>query len=375
MRELRRLRKVGVGLWSIYTDSQTKLAGVARTSLRLLEALAIEAPEVVFVCYVNGGFVVPPFLIDRPNIEFRPIRRYRTFMRFGPWLARAVGCKVWFTPCYDGFGTRILSEVGLIHDVFPFTNPEWFDHEVNERAKVQIGRQIESSCALVVNSQATEAEMERVFPGSKRRSTVVPLALGGPPPQGAPPEERPGGIPFSRYVLTLGTLEPRKNLPALIEAWASLMKTGRYADVGLVVAGGKGWGETNLGRSIVALGIEDRVHFTGYVPDEALPGLFGGCEVFVLASLNEGFGIPVLEAMAYGAPVLSSDVGALSEVGGEACRYFSPKDPMNIEQVLDEALSIPSERAAWIARGRARAAEFGWDKSARATLAVLEKCV
>lgn len=362
---------------TIHTEASSKMAGVARTSIRLLEALADESPSTRFVCYVNGGFVPPPDLAKRKNVEYRTIRKHRTFMLLGPLLARAAGCQVWFSPAYDGFASRLIPQASLIHDMFPFTNPEWFAGTRNEQAKRQIARQVENSRGLLANSQATLDEMNRIFPGSGARCIVVPLALGNlqPSPEKVDRSElRSMGIPFGRYVLTLGTLEPRKNLPALVRAWAALVKTGRHPDVGLVVAGGKGWGDTDLQREIEAFGVADRIHFTGYVQDEDLPLVMAGSELFVFPSLDEGFGIPLLEAMAYGTPVLSSGAGALREVGDDAARYFSATDEASIRDAVDAALAASQERPMWVEKGRNRATEFGWDRAARATLEVLERC-
>ncbi len=374
MEPVRRLKAVAVGLMGLHSGSNYRMAGVARTSLRIFEALADEFPDTRFVAYIAGTFEPTPELLARKNVEFRQIRKFRTFEAIGGLLARAVGCQVWYTPGYDGLRFSFIPQVTLVHDMFPFTHPEWFETEINEHAKANIARQIAKSKALIANSQATMEETERIFPGSAARCTVVPLALGNVigSQVGVPESE---GVPFRRYILAVGTLEPRKNLPALFRAWGEVVRSGRHPDVGLVVAGGKGWGDEDHRRTLRELGIEGRVHFAGYVPDESLPSLFAAAELFVMPSLDEGFGIPALEAMAYGAPVLSSDAGALREVGGEAARYFAPTDESAMARAIADALDRPGERAAWVAKGRERAKEFGWEKTARATYDVLARCV
>ena len=142
------------------------------------------------------------------------------------------------------------------------------------------------------------------------------------------------GLP-ERFVLFLGTLEPRKNLPLLLEAWAMLKGRGSLGHK-LVIAGGKGWYFAQIDEAVARLGLEDDVILPGFVPQAELPLWYSAAEVFVYPSLYEGFGLPPLEAMACGAPVVVTNVSSLPEVVGQAGLLVSPDDP----QALMEALAV-----------------------------------
>ena len=193
--------------------------------------------------------------------------------------------------------------------------------------------------------------------------------------------------PFA-YFLYVGTVQPRKNLARLIESFAQLRTEGRglrtegfragdsvlspqSTALQLVIAGKRGWLTESIERRAAELGIADRVRFTGYVADEDLPALLSGALAFVFPSLYEGFGMPVLEAMACGAPVLASNTSSLPEVAGDAALLVDPTDTAALAGGLARLAGDAGLRAELRARGLARAAEFTWDRCAVETLAVL----
>lgn len=170
------------------------------------------------------------------------------------------------------------------------------------------------------------------------------------------------------YVLFVGTQEPRKNLSLLIRA-LSLVKS----PVPLVLAGWSGWGDRVWQRLIEQLGMTDRVYRTGYVDEETLACLYSGALVTVYPSLYEGFGLPVLEAMACGAPVICSAAASLPEVSGGAALQVDPHDPDDLAAALERILADSGLREQVAERGKRRAAQFSWNRCARETLQVFEK--
>jgi glycosyltransferase involved in cell wall biosynthesis len=160
-------------------------------------------------------------------------------------------------------------------------------------------------------------------------------------------------------VLGVGTLEPRKNLERLIEAWAG-MQSEEYE---LVLVGSIGWDA----GAILRRARRRRVRLLGYVNDDDLVALYSLCEAFCYPSLYEGFGLPVLEAMAAGAPVITSSVSSLPEVAGDAAVLVDPRDAQAIRAGLERVLSDARERERLRIAGRARAAQFSWDQTARLT--------
>jgi glycosyltransferase involved in cell wall biosynthesis len=182
-----------------------------------------------------------------------------------------------------------------------------------------------------------------------------------------------------RFILYVGTIEPRKNLTALLEAYAALMERlsvcdlrPALSDVRLVIVGKKGWLYEGFFRRLHELGLEDRVLFTGYVPDEDLPAIYSAADLFVFPSLYEGFGLPVLEAMACGTPVIASNASSLPEVAGEAGIMIAPHDVRGLAEAMERLLMDKQLRAELRARGLERAKQFTWERAAAMTLEVYQ---
>jgi len=233
--------------------------------------------------------------------------------------------------------------------------------------RLTLGLAVRRASALVAISQATAAALATRFPRAAGKTVVAPLAaapaLGEPPPEA----ER---LPAPGFVLAVGTLEPRKNLPRLAAAYATLPAPLR-ARHPLVLAGELGWRTGASMAAIDALGA-DAIRL-GYVSDGALAELYRRAAVFCYPSLGEGFGLPVLEAMAAGAPVLTSSVSSLPEVGGDAAAYCDPREVTSIAGALRGLLEDGARREELARRGPERAALFSWERTAAVVLETLER--
>ncbi len=229
------------------------------------------------------------------------------------------------------------------------------------------GHSVRRARRVIAISQSTRADVVRLLgvPADK-----VDVAYPGIGPAFRP---RPAievadfrarrGLP-ERFVLYLGTLEPRKGLATLIRAFHSLRAA--QPDLHLVLAGGKGWGYAELFALVQTLGLADAVHWPGYVPAEELPWWYNAAAVFAYPSTYEGFGIPVAEALACGRAVVTTNVSSLPEAGGEAALQVAPDDAPALAEALTRALALgPAE----LARGPAQAARFTWAATAAATAA------
>jgi len=349
--------KLGIGAVGLPSQADFRKAGTARYALQVVEHMARLEPESEFNVFVAHDFGRPEeWRAD--NIVLQPVTKYRLHWALSGWKARSLGCQAWFAPTYEIARGPWLPQVAMIHDLFPLTNPEWFSEPDLSRAREAIDRSCGKGKPLFANSEDTAQRIRARYPALKSPIRITPLGPGNLRPRtDRAPVERP-------YVLTLGTLEPRKNIPALIEGFALLRAT--HPELRLVVGGGKGWREGPIFDRVRELGLEDAVEFAGYVDDADLPRLFADAECFVMPSLAEGFGIPVLEAMHYGAPVACSDIGALAEVGGEIAVYFDPASPQRIAEGIERRLATDRREA--VEAGFQRAERFTWERTAQLTL-------
>lgn len=178
-----------------------------------------------------------------------------------------------------------------------------------------------------------------------------------------------------RFLLFLGTLEPRKNLPTLVRAYARWRKdaSASFEDVHLVLAGGKGWFYDEIFQLVHELELTEWVHFPGFVPDVDLPTWYNAAEILIYPSLFEGFGLPVLEAMACGTPVICSDIPVLREVVGDSALTFAATDEEALAAQINLLLSDQGCQAQLAANGLARAKQFSWQACAEETFALYQE--
>lgn len=171
------------------------------------------------------------------------------------------------------------------------------------------------------------------------------------------------------YILFVGTLQPRKNMIRLIEAFSRLNKK----NLTLVIVGKKGWLYEEILYAPEKFEVKDKVLFIHNASDEDLPSFYKNALCFILPSLYEGFGLPILEAMKYGCPVLTSNVSSLPEAGGDAAIYFDPNNTDDIAQKLEKVITDPNLREEMVKKGKIQVKKFSWEKTARETLKVLEE--
>jgi glycosyltransferase involved in cell wall biosynthesis len=220
-----------------------------------------------------------------------------------------------------------------------------------------------------LNRDSRRAARAARFPAAERLAEVTLLAADGHFATALPDAAAAARHGIEQpYVLSAATLEPRKNLSRLIEAFAALPPALRDGHE-LVLVGSRGWHSAELDASVEQH--RHLVHALGFVSDKDLASLYAGAKVVAYVSLSEGFGLPVLEAMAAGAPVLTSDRSSMPEVGGDAVAYADPTSVDGIRDALAALLGDAHARAAFSAAGRARAATFSWATTARQTLALV----
>lgn len=177
-----------------------------------------------------------------------------------------------------------------------------------------------------------------------------------------------------KFILFVGTIEPRKNLKRLIEAFYELKKN-KSIEHSLVIAGGKGWLYDDVFETLKKLQLNQDVIFIGYIPESELPLIYNAADLFVYPSLYEGFGLPPLEAMACGVPVVTSNVSSLPEVVGDAAILIDPYDIQAIAEAIEQILQDYNLREKMIEKGFNQAKKFSWEKASRETLDLYYKCL
>jgi glycosyltransferase involved in cell wall biosynthesis len=235
------------------------------------------------------------------------------------------------------------------------------------------------SAAVLVDSRATKSDLVREYGVAAANVHIVYLGRDESllPVRDSEVLERTRaryGL-GKRYLLYVGTLQPRKNLSRVVEAFARLVSSGLMVDIQLVLAGRRGWLYEDLFSRVKYGGLEERILFPGYVDEADLAALYSGALGYVFPSLYEGFGIPVLEAQACGVPVMTSNNSSLPEVAGDAALLV---DPTDVDAIADAILRLATDDAlrAWLVeRGLENVKRFSWEKCARETLEVLESVV
>jgi glycosyltransferase involved in cell wall biosynthesis len=368
--------RIGINALQMKSADTYSKAGLSRYASSLIEALMQIETDHEFTIFVNQSFQIPDAWKNRPRFKFARTKGKLGRMPhiWGTLVASAISRRydAWLSLAHTLPLFTTTPRVLVVHDLFSMLNPELY---VARRAKItanSLRRSIAVADHLIAVSGATKNELMKHFGVPSDRITVTHLGPGNDV-QRVQRESvtadnlRQLGIPWDRYLLMLSTVEPRKNVPRLLEAFSKL----EDKTLGLAIAGGKGWEQSEIYNLPQKLGIQDRVKFLGYVADESLPPLFARCEAYVLPSLDEGFGITVLEAMLLGAPVVCSNTGALPEVGGEAVIYFDPTNTDDMAQAITRRLASNRDEA--IAAGLQQASKFSWNATASNTLGVVEK--
>ena len=281
---------------------------------------------------------------------------------------------------HDPTGTVPLAfcsskRVTTIHDAIPYIYPEMSTTMERLVYNVWLPIAVKQIDAVITNSQHSKSDLMKHLKLTGSKVTVTQLAADSKfkilaEEEYAPILERAG---VERpYILFVGSVEPRKNVLRLLEAYHKVLKWSRRWQ--LVIVGGRNyWKTSRVAQKVEQLELQGQVKFTGFIPDKDLPAIYNGADLFCLPSLYEGFGLPVLEAMACGVPVITSNSSSLPEVAGEAAILIDPYNVDEIASAMERILKDPVLAQELRQRGLARAAQFTWEKTARETIAVYEK--
>ena len=262
-----------------------------------------------------------------------------------------------------------------VHDLsfahYPEVFPEPLVRYLNTVVPWSVGR----ASHILADSQATKDDLVALWDTPAEKVTVL---YSGVDPRFRPVESGEaitavrqrynlGDVP---YILAVGTVQPRKNYQMLIRAFAPL--AGKCTH-NLIIAGGKGWLYDEMMAEVGRQGLDGRVHFIGFVADDDLPALYSGAALYVFPSLYEGFGLPLLEAMGCGVPILTSDASSLPEVAGNAAVQLSPHDEAAWTAAMSQLLGDDARRVKMVAAGFRQARQFSWRKSAKQLLGIYDE--
>jgi glycosyltransferase involved in cell wall biosynthesis len=309
-----------------------------------------------------------------------PIER-RGYIRYGhlweqielPRVVRSMGSDVvLYTPETSG-PLAVGQQVMTVHDLFAVENPEWFSRAFSAWYQWLMPRLVKRVAYILANSEYTRHRLQERFSLPEEKVVLCPFAQSerfAPTSEGEVERFRvEQGLP-ERYVLSIGNIEPRKNLATLAAAWKQT--TGRGEGVKLVIAGGINRTVFNTAGSGADVLRDPTIRLLGFFPDDKLPLLYQGAEAFAFPSLAEGFGLPILEAMACGTPVICSDVTAMPETAGGAALLVPPREAEAWVEAIDSVLSEDQIRRRMRSDGLKRAACFSWSRTAETVRTTLE---
>jgi glycosyltransferase involved in cell wall biosynthesis len=350
--------------------------GIRKYTVRLVEGLAALDRETDYRVLHSRKDPSPL----APGLNFRPVSCWTPSHH--PWERWAFAaevarlrCDLLHSPDFipPAFGYR--RSVITVHDLNFLHYPQFLTAESRRYYNDQIEWAVARSDHILADSQATKEDLTRLLGVPSEKATVVHLAADPdcrPMPEAEVRTTLAGHGLEAGYVLFVGTLEPRKNVSGLLKAYRTVVDRDASAPP-LVIAGSKGWLFRPIYEQAETLGLADRVRFLDRVPDPDLPALYNGARVLAIPSFYEGFGLPALEAMACGTPVIAADRASLPEVVGDAGLLIDPDRPISIAAALILVLSDGSVRARLGEAGITRAAQFSWARTAKETLAVYRR--
>jgi glycosyltransferase involved in cell wall biosynthesis len=359
--------------------------GVGHYTFELAQALARAEPsgqfEILYPSnYKSFGFAdlgsAPvPFNLKLNRVQVGTLGRHWWSLGLPPYIRRSK-LDLFHGTNYDIPLRRRCPTVLTIHDLSQLLHPETHERRSVARARRRLPYMARLADAIITPTECVRRDVcavlkvdpEKVFAiPEAARSCFRPLSFA----ETADARRRLGiGDDF---LFTVGTLEPRKNLAVLVSAFEKLAVSRVQDNTQLVIAGGRGWLSGPLFEAIARSPVGNRIVLTDYLHDDDLQALYSSCQEFIYPSIDEGFGLPPLEAMVCGAPVIASRIPAVEETTGGAALLFDPNSAAELARKISEVLEDEKARSELSNAGQHQAAKFSWEKTARMTLDVYEK--
>lgn len=345
-------------------EAEGQPAGKGRVVKELAERLPAVMPKDEFFFYTKQRFP----LKTPPNVTWREVHSRSLLWHRKVAKQANKECDAYLaTSSYLTQRWLKIPFAMVVYDLISFKDFAVPQRRAKAIERATLGPALQKAARILTISEATAQDLISLFPSTKGNSTVMSLAADdrftatySKSDLAAVRKKFQLTKPF---VFFAGTLEPRKNLVQLIRAYAELPATLR-GTYDLVLAGKKGWEYDSVFTAITQLGLSDQVHHLDYVSDDELAKLYAAAEVFCFPSLYEGFGLPVLEAMQSGTPVITSDLSSLPEVGGDAVVYVDPTSDQSLVTALQNVLTNPALRRKLKTAGLKRAKTYSWKRTA-----------
>lgn len=364
--------RIGINGLLIANGTGYRQTGIHRYLTRLTAALPAALPDAELLVYTGRGISAPAGCTTRPALLplSHPAVRVAWERIALPAITRRDEISLFHGTVNTLPAGLKCPAVVTVHDLALLRWPEQVPFRRFRYLSKAIQRAVELADRIIAVSTATRDDLVELLGVDPGKVAVAPLGVDrsfAPPPTDALAEFRERNGLTAPIILSVSTLEPRKNLPRLLEAFAQLAPDILHQ---LVLVGPEGWRAGPLGEALERLKLGSRVRLTGFVPDVDLRLWYAAADLFAFPSLYEGFGLPVLEAMACGTTVLTSNVSALPEVAGDAAILVDPSSVESIATGMRSALTDPVASSARSARGLAQAREFTWERTAALTAEV-----
>ncbi len=359
------------------------LAGIGRYTIEIINAISKlqDNPEITLLqAGPSNGLEGGAFRkVPLPGCRLLPgLMTLGNFLL--PWYARRLDLDVIHDPTGVSpffFGAGRSKIVVTLHDVFPWSFPGTSTLIEKIIYRLWLPRTIQKAHAVITASEQSRKDILHFLPVAPGRMHVIPHGISHcfhPLPASETKARLVEAFDLSSpFILSAGTTAPRKNIPRLVEAFTRLAK--EFPQLRLVLVGPSS-GKTTIANPLSAGGrLSDRIVRTGPVSDSDLAALYNGCELFVFPSLYEGFGLPPLEAMACGTPVVCSNTSSLPEVVGDAALFVQPLDTRGLADAIREVLTNGKLRSGMREKGLIQAKKFSWERNAMETLELYRKVV
>lgn len=369
--------RVGLNAQLLSGQKSYRAAGIHRYINGLLAHLPAADSRFAYTAFTGPTASVAEGKLQVRHTSLRthtPLSRIAWEQFVQPFAARQNGLDLFHVMAYVSPLVAVTPTVVTVHDLSFLRTPERFRFANRTYLSLFTGLSCQRARRVIAVSEHTKRDVMKVFGIPPEKIDVV---YSGLDPQFARPPESDieafrerHGLP-EKFILYLGTIEPRKNLSTLIRAYAKV----RPAGVKLVCVGGRGWMYQDVFQTVEELRLSREVIFPGFLPDDDLPFWYSAARLFVYPSSYEGFGLPVIEAMACGVPTITTNASSLPEAAGDAALLVPADDSSALAEALARLLGDGTLQAELAVRGRRHASQFTWDRAARDTTHVYARAL